>query len=226
MANQYGPRIVTDGLVCYFDFGNTKSYPGTGSSIVDLTANNSAVTENSPTFSSANRGSLSLNGTNQRIAITPKASTIRNYNSTTCFTIKLPLYSGAQRCIMSYRGSGGGNLYIGKQSGGIFIFYDQLNTASLTAGSLTSDSIYYVCILCDFTNSLLSMYINGILTASLTRTGFISSYSTSTIYLGYDNGGTNEYMIGNFYNFQHYNKVLSASEILLNYNALKGRFNL
>jgi hypothetical protein len=227
MSYSNGPRVVTDGLVCYFDFGNTKSYPGAGNSAFDLTSNNSAATNNSPTFSDTNKGSLYLNGTNQRIVITPKASTIRNYDSTTFLTIKLPVYSGAQRCIMSYRGSGGGgDLYIGKQSNGIFIYYDQLNTPGLTVGSLIANNIYHVCVLCDATNSLLSVYINGALTAPLSRTGFVSSYATSAIYLGYDNGGTAEYMIGDFYNFQHYNRVLSASEISQNYSAIKGRFNL
>jgi hypothetical protein len=226
MSYSNGPRIVTDGLVCYFDFANTKSYPGTGSSIVDLTGNNSAVTENSPTFSSANRGSLSLNGTNQRIAVTTKASTIRNYDATTCFTVKLPLYSGAQRCILSYR-SNGGNMYIGKQSGGIFVYYNGLSsTPAYTAGSITDNTIAIFHVVCDSTNNMLYLYINSSLIGSgVARTGWTATYNT-IFYLGHDAGGTNEYMIGDFYNFQHYNRVLSASEISQNYNAIKGRFNL
>ena len=223
-----GPDIITDGLVSYFDFANKKCYSGSGTSATDLSGyNNTALLENSPTFDSSNYGNLSLNGTNNRVAITPVSNLIRNYDSTTCLTIKLPLYSGSQRCIMSYRGSGGGgNLYIGKQSNGIFTYYDQISTPALTAGSLTSNRINYVCIICNATSSSLSMYINGVLITSLSRTGFISSYASSAIYLGYDNGGTNEYMTGNFYNFQHYNKTLTQSEILQNYNAIKGRFGL
>ena len=39
MANLYGPRIVTDGLVLHLDAGNSKSYPGSGSTWYDLSGN-------------------------------------------------------------------------------------------------------------------------------------------------------------------------------------------
>ena len=39
MANLYGPRIVTDGLVLNLDAGNSKSYPGSGSTWYDLSDN-------------------------------------------------------------------------------------------------------------------------------------------------------------------------------------------
>lgn len=223
-----GPDITTDGLVCYFDFANPKCYSGSGTSAIDLSGfNNIGVLQNSPTFNTENYGNLSLNGTNNRVAITPAANLIRNYNSTTMFTVRLPLWSGGQRCILSYRGAGGGGeMYIGKVSNGVFIFYNELNTASYVNGTLSSNSLAIINIICDFTNSLISLYINGSLIGSASRTGWVSSYATSAFYLGYDNGGTNEYMLGNFYQFAHYNKVLNASEVLNNYLALKGRFGL
>ena len=36
---QGGPNIVTDGLVFYVDAANQKSYPGTGTTVNDLTSN-------------------------------------------------------------------------------------------------------------------------------------------------------------------------------------------
>lgn len=223
-----GPDIITDGLVCYFDFANPKCYPRSGTSAIDLSgSNNIGVLQNSPTFNTENYGNLSLNGTSNRIAITPIANLIRNNNSTTMFTVRLPLWSGSQRCILSYRGSGGGgDMYVGKNSSGIFIFYNQLNTASYIGGSLTSNSLAIINIVCDSTNNFLSLYINGFLIGSVARTGWATSYATSAFYLGYDNGGTNEYMLGNFYQFAHYNRTLNASEVLNNYLALKGRFGL
>lgn len=226
MSYSNGPKIVNDQLVCYFDSGNTKSYSGTGTSGFDLSGYNNTITlQNSPIYS----GNLYFNGTNQRIAINPTASTIRNYNSTTMFTVTLPTWGGSQRCILSYRGSGGGSMYIGKQSNGVFVYYDSLSpSAAYTVGNLpSSTATALVHILSDATNQLLSVYINGSLTGSVSRTaGWVSNYCSSVFYLGYDNGGTAEYMLGNFYNFAHYNKVLSASEIIQNFNAIKGRFNL
>ena len=227
MSIDYSPKIVSDGLVCYFNFANTKSYSGTGTSASDLSGyNNAAALQNSPTFDSSNYGNLSLNGTNNRIAITPASNLIRNYNSTTMFTVKLPLWSGSQRCILSYRGSGGGGLYLAKQSNGIFAYYNGLNNPAYTVGNLSDNSLIIAHVTCNNTNNTLGIYINGILTGSVSRTGWVSTYASSAFYLGYDNGGTNEYMLGNFYQFAHYNKVLSSSEILNNYNALKNRFGL
>jgi hypothetical protein len=104
--------------------------------------------------------------------------------------------------------------------------YNTLNTAGYTDGSLLSNTLAICHVVCDATNNMLYHYINGALVNSgVSRTGWSTGYNT-IFYLGYDAGGTNEYMGGNFYQFAHYNKVLSSSEILNNYNALKGRFGL
>jgi hypothetical protein len=72
----------------------------------------------------------------------------------------------------------------------------------------------------------ISVYINGRLAGTATgRTGFSTAFN-NILYLGFDNGGTAEWMLGNFYNFMHYNRVLSAQEVLQNYNAQKSRFGL
>jgi len=228
MSYSNGPRIVTDGLVLCLDAGNSKSYPKTGTSFVDLSGyGNTAILQNSPTFSNDNYGNFSFNGTNNRISISPASSLIRNFNSTTVFTVKLPVWSGGQRCILSYRGAGGGgDMYIGKNSNGIFIFYNQLNIASYIEGNLSANSLAIIQITCDATNNILGLNINGSQIGSVSRTGWVSSYCVNPFYIGYDGGGTNEYMLGNFYQFRHYNKVLNGDEMKQNYNALKSRFNL
>jgi hypothetical protein len=80
-------------------------------------------------------------------------------------------------------------------------------------------------IICDATNNLLSIYINGVLAGSVTRTGWVST-PANEFALGFDFGGTGEYMVGNFYSFKHYNRVLSASEVQQNFNAIRGRYGL
>lgn len=226
MSYSNGPKIIQSGLVMCLDAGNTKSYAGSGTTWADLSVpKNNGTLNNSPTYTGSFGGGFVLNGTNNYISVACLPNTVRSYNSTTVFWVKLPVYSGGQRCIMSYRGYGGGSLYIGKQSGGIFCFYDQLSTAGYTVGSITDNTNAMVAVTCDATNNFLSVYINGILAGSVARTGWVTSYNTA-ITLGYDAGGTNEYMIGNMYRFMHYNRVLSASEVLQNYNASKGRFGI
>jgi hypothetical protein len=92
-------------------------------------------------------------------------------------------------------------------------------------GSITDNTIAVCCLTFDATNSLISTYINGSLAGSGTRTGWSASYA-SNFYLGYDAGGTNEYMLGNFYEFAQYDTVLTATQVLQNFNALRGRYGL
>jgi len=214
------------------------SLPSNGSSVAalfDLTPTltstyisppTTIVTENGPVYNTDSLGNISLDGINDRILIsTNNNSTIRAFDSTTQFVIKLPNYDGGQRCILSYRSFSGGEMYIGKSAGGIFVYYNSLSPPGYTVGSITNNTIAICHVVCDSTNNLLSIYINGTLAGSASMSGWSSSYHTG-LYLGYDLGGTNEYMLGNFYNFAHYNKVLSASEINQNYNALRERFGI
>jgi hypothetical protein len=71
------------------------------------------------------------------------------------------------------------------------------------------------------------IYVNGVLSTS-------GAYSTA---IGYPSSGDKNFRIGmwgytgyprnfngNIYNVQIYNRALSSTEILQNYNALKGRY--
>ena len=227
MAFSNGPTSVTDGLVLSVNFADLNSYISGSASAIDVSGQRNTLTiENTPGYSSANGGSLSLNGTTNRVLITCAPNTIRSYDTTCQFVVKLPLYSGGQRCILSYRGGGGGALYIGKQSGGIFTYYDSLNVAGYTVGSITNNTIAVVSVVVNATGGSISVYINGSLAGTATgRTGFSTAFN-NILYLGFDNGGTAEWMLGEFYSFMHYNRVLSDREVLQNYNAQKSRFGL
>jgi len=66
MGIAYNPRIVTDGMVLALDAGNTKSYPGSGSTWTDLSGINNASL-NGATFSSFGGGSIEFDGTNDYV---------------------------------------------------------------------------------------------------------------------------------------------------------------
>jgi hypothetical protein len=222
MSSHSGPNIDDTGLVLALDAANLKSYPGTGTTWNDLSGNsNTGTLTNGPTYNSSNGGSIVFDGVNDYNLITCATNTVRAYNSTTQFIIKLPTYSGGQRNILSYR-TGGGALYIGKSSGGIFCYYNTLNIQAHTVGTIADNAIVHVAVTCDATNNLLSTYINGSLAGSVSRTGWSTTYNT-TMTIG---GSDIEYMAGNFYSFSHYNRVLTATEIAQNFNALRGKFGL
>lgn len=222
MGIAYNTSIVRNGLVLHLDAANKKSYPGTGTAWNDLSGNNNNGTLlNGPTFSSTNNGSILFDGVNDYVSIQCNANTIRAYNSTTQFIIKLPTYAGGQRNILSYRSVG--SLYIGKSGGGIFCYYNSLSPSpAFTVGSIADNAIVHVAVTCDATNNLMSTYINGILAGSVSRTNWNTTYNT-TMTIG---GSDIEYMIGNFYQFSHYNKVLSLAEVRQNFEALRGRYGI
>jgi hypothetical protein len=65
-----GSSIVTAGLVLNLDAGNPASYPGPGTTWTDLSGNgNNGTLTNGPTYSSANGGSIVLDGVNDYILL-------------------------------------------------------------------------------------------------------------------------------------------------------------
>jgi hypothetical protein len=66
--------------------------------------------------------------------------------------------------------------------------------------------------------------MNGVLKNIQTQTGVLGAANTTVRIGGYFNN--NYYFSGSVSQFQVYNRALSASEVLQNYNASKSRFNL
>ena len=76
MGTYGGPDIVTDGLVLSLDAANKKSYPGSGTAINDLSGDGrNGVLTNGPTFSTTNAGTISFDGTNDKIILNDTLAT-------------------------------------------------------------------------------------------------------------------------------------------------------
>ena len=72
MGLAHSPRIVTDGLVLALDAGNTKSYPGTGTTWTDISRNSndgSLVNMDGANLDSANGGSLTFDGSDEVVIL-------------------------------------------------------------------------------------------------------------------------------------------------------------
>jgi hypothetical protein len=66
-----GPKIITDNLMLYLDISNIYSYPGSGTTIYDLSSNNRNLLLNGGvSFDSFNGGNLALDGINGHISCT------------------------------------------------------------------------------------------------------------------------------------------------------------
>ena len=228
MATLYSPKIVTDGLVLCLDAGNNKSYPSSGTTWNDLSGNgNTGTLVNGPAFNSANGGSIVFDGTNDYVV---------SSNFTPNFSTKT--LSGWVK-LSSIIQQGGGLITLQSIDGTVFdsIVYNEIgqgwgfgsNGFSRTgwSGVLETSTSDWVNITATYENSNYKLYRNGVLIQTLTSFSNLNFNFNSNVQLGYrHSGGSGAYLAANIAHALIYNRALSASEILQNYNATKARFGL
>jgi hypothetical protein len=215
MSYSNGPKIITDGLILYWDVANPKSYMSGSSIIYDLSGNNNngTVTNSYVTYSSTFGGVITFDGTaNSRVSI---ANTSFDKRSGTYTAIGAARYSGATRAriITSFN-----NWLLGHWSNGTESYYAE-GSIKLTGSSPNDTNWRIYAGTGDTTADLYNFYINGNFVIG-NNGGAQGPYG---IQIG---GLSGENSIGQFSFLQFYNRVLTASEVLQNHNALKGRFSL
>lgn len=220
----YG-NIVTDGLVLYLDAGIASSYPGSGTTWYDLsTSNYNGTLTNGPTFNTSNGGSIVFDGVDDY-------ANFGNINITSGTSITVEVIvkpqstQGAYADILDYDHTNSGFViqqdYVSTNQ---FIFgYWNGSSYSVTSNiTLTANVFNTLC----FTKSgtTVTSYLNGVqvaqnvLSANFTGTG-------KTLFLSqWVQGG--RFFNGNISSVKMYNKALSASEVLQNFNANRRRFNI
>jgi hypothetical protein len=228
MSTKYSPQIVTSGLVLALDAANKVSYPGTGTTWYDLSGNaNTGTLTNGPTFSGANQGTFVFDGTDDNVqlgnasAFLPtSAITINCWAKTRVVQVYKKLFvtvtSGTQSVtgIFFSLGPATDNIYLGIIT----------NNGSQYATSTTNPSTSLFSNFCGtYDGSNIKLYLNGVLLATQAQTGTIVNTGIGRI-SGYDSGA--EIWDGNVASFSIYNKALTATEVLQNYNATKTRFGL
>ena len=235
MANLYGPRIVTDGLVLHLDAGNRKSYPGSGNTWYDLSGNNNHGTFNgTASFDSATRSMSFDSGSNTYI--TTSFNTIYSQITLSCWfntqTQDTDSASILRPILMLGDFVSDGPLEISMLRNGIAdahkirfeIGFDNATYRYITSNTYNDEIWHNVVLIKD--NNVMSVYIdNQFLT---TKTGDINNLYDNSIGLRIGGGTsiTARRFLGKVSNVSVYNKALSANEVQQNYNATKGRFGL
>lgn len=236
MAFNYSPKVVTDGLVMYLDAGNNRSYASGSTSWLDLSrGENNGTLTNGPTFNSANGGSIVFDGVDDFVSTNKQF-----FTGTDNFTITTWLKSNGTQNQYSVPISQGHYPVIANQNTGFafqfgfpsltdmtFILGDGTTTWRSVSFSYTpnTDTTWTFLSVTKNSNTFIT-YKNGIFVASGTHT---ISYGTYNFTIGKDSyniDSNSRSWIGRIASTQIYNRALSAQEILQNYNALKGRFNL
>ena len=218
---------VTENLQFYVDAGLPSSYSGTGTTWYDISGNSRNLTMNSLSYSSNDGGYIIFDGSHT-------ADSVATYsiNFSNGFTVEsVAKFSGSSyEGLFAFNDATNGNYINVQAQGGTNIRWEVDQGSSFeTTNSLTSSTWYHVTCVYEGTSNGSSatarIYINGVEnnTGSLyaDRTG-TSQSQTSNFELGlHDN-----YLNGNIALSRMYNKVLSPSEVLQNFNYTKDRFGL
>jgi hypothetical protein len=224
-----GPNIITNGLVLSLDAANTKSYISGSTTWYDKSGNNitGSITGSFtfPTYNSSNNGTLVFNGKNNIVDFAnPSVLQITSGSINIWFrAIQAPVV-----------GAGGGfNGLITKQgawglfmSGSLLVTYDWGGGATkATTFGIGDFNWYNACMTFSETVGTPSnnaiIYLNGV--AILTTT--IKNTTSNQVQIG-NGGNAQQYMSGSVGSAQIYNRVLSPSEVLQNYNSQKSRFGI
>jgi len=226
MAFHYSPKIVTDYLVLYLDAANTKSFTTASNTWFDISKSgyNGSLLSGA-TFSSSNGGCIAFDGVDDVVSFSG-ANTLNILSYTGSGTIDF-IYKVNSTPASDFRNVWGftNNLFQYENNGGFMLFvwrYADLTYAGVSTGILQTDLNTYH-ITCTYTtigSSTFKVYKNGILTDSKVVSNPLIN-TTNSLSLG---GTSNQNC--NIYNIKIYNRELSASEVLQNFNATKSRFGL
>lgn len=242
---QYGPKIVTNGLVLCLDAADKNSYSGSGTSWINLSGNSGNGTlTNGPTFNSSNGGTIIFDGTND-YAVTSNINLSNTSAVSVDLWVKILNYveiAGNAEILFELSNNFNGEITgfaatFGDNSGGasnfpigLLLKGDVGYNISYFSRTLVNDlNWHHWCCIFDKTQTTQEafLYIDGV-----SRTSIPSGYSSNNT----NNFGNLPFYIGGraaslnsnvqLSNIKIYNRVLSASEILQNFNTTKNRFGI
>jgi hypothetical protein len=225
---------VTSNLRLYYDPSNPSSYPGTGTTINDLSGNGLNGTMSNITFTSPY---FTYNGTSSQVRV---ADNVLLEPGSGDWTMEVWVNQSVL----------GNDVVLGKfDNGGQAIdvsysirttnttYYAQLGSGSGTGSSLFVDSTNYVGtvgtwyqIVYVFTNiaaNTLQTFVNGTSVGTVSHNLASILNSTNPLYIGNYNGGEfGQYFDGRIGITRLYNSALTSSQVLQNFNADKSKYGL
>jgi hypothetical protein len=216
--------IITSGLTLYLDAGNSSSYPGTGTVWTDISGNGNTGTLNgSVTYNSGNSGSLVFNGgyvecgSSFSFGTGPFTISVWFKQTNTDSNYSIVWSSGAGS--NSYQG-----VLTANYSNAVTNYYAY--GFRITDSSALVKNIWYNVILVGNGGANGSRNIKLYTNTNQVGLTYTSDYNFSDgrFLIGANRASLSEVMRGNISNVQIYNRALTASEILQNYDVLKTRF--
>ena len=232
--NQIWPTTsyATEGLVLYFDPSNTASYPGSGTAITDLSGNGRNGTMSNITYTSPY---FTYNGSSSQIAIADNAALEPGSGDWTMEVWVNQAVAGNDVVLGKFPAGGAQVSYSIRTSA--TVYYAQMGSGIGSGATLFQNSsnqvrtlgtwyqIVYV-----FTNvaaNTLQTFVNGSSIGSVAHSLASILDTTTGLYIGsYNNGEYAQWFDGKIGITRLYNRALTSTEVLNNYNVDKTKYGL
>jgi len=226
MGTEYNPRVVSNDLLIYFDAANTRSYIGSGTTVNGLIGGIGVTLVNGVGFGSTNTNYFIFDGTNDNIPFS-----LPTYGSTLTIEMWARIKSFTNGMPFGF------NLYDVWANSGRLGF----NTAASDIYGLTSTQVTDLGLLNQWKHYIFEMrsdvsysnnkiYING-QNQSLSQVAGTENTGNRSFNSG--NGRISSWLFSDVFfiamdlaQFRIYNRALTATEVLQNYNAAKRRYGL
>lgn len=224
--------VVTSGLLIHLDAGDAGSYPGSGATWTDLTGNGrNATIVNGSTYSSSNGGYISFLDTSFQHATIPNIGNQATFTLEAWVRITGSLSSRATAIIAGqYDLSTKLNYSLGLNNayGSANVCIGYFNGAWRTTSGFAPTLNTWYHIVGTYDGTTLRQYENSLAGTTLSYSGTPQSGGEIRIMRRWDEVATNNtnFVKGDLAIVRVYNRALTASEVLQNYNAQKSRYGL
>jgi hypothetical protein len=223
------PRSTTDSLALDVDFGNTTSYPRTGTTIYDRSGNGiNGTATNGPVWSFENSGVYDLDGTDDYISFGNPSTLQYNYTNPFSLEIWIKWDGGVQpsnfghvmgKTYANYRFS----LQSSNDPGYITFRLDANNLVVNSGAHINSNTWHHVICTWEPSTYTARIYIDGINQGQGTDNTVNWTDGSQNFQMG-NSPGENYYFNGKMALGKVYSKTLSPSEVLENYKSTRSRF--
>lgn len=234
MSVHAGPNSVESGLVLYLDAGNTKSYPGSGTTWSDLSGlNNNGTLTNGPSYSS---GYFSFDGVDDYGSIADVTG-VTDFSITDNYSIDFWCYinstqpsTGApENMVVEKWSETGGYPYVFRYVRSTTSMFTQVYNGTSAVNrtiAISSNTWWHICGVYNFSGSLLTLYGNGGSTSSSTALNLTGTITNDSALNLMRRGNNWAHCAGRLSNLKIYNRALTAQEVQQNFSALRGRYGV
>lgn len=214
MGLSHSPKIVKEGLVFHLDAANNKSYPGSGTSVVDTVNYLQGNLNNGVSF---NDGYFIFDGVDDYISFPD--NNVLDLSSPFC--IEIWIYPISVNTIFA-KGQYGVHWNYGLRAN--TVRHNQTDYGSGTGYSVTNNIWQNIVVRYDGTKN--QVFKNSVLVSDFTPTVYSAWTGSGILAIGRAGGSSFEYSNMRISKFCLYDKLLSPQEITQNFNALRGRYGI